>query len=95
MKKILKKTKAFITTVAIVMTLLLPITTNAQSGSDGFFSSSNMDDFDERTSWEFSAANQQFGQKDDDPQPTPLGSGLIIMTVAGASYVLLKNKKEE
>lgn len=92
MKKILRKTKAFITTVAIVMTLLLPITTNAQSGSDGFFSSSNMDDFDERTSWEFSAANQQFGQKDD---PAPLGSGLIIMTVAGASYVLLKNKKEE
>ncbi len=89
MKKILRKTKAFITTVAIVMTLLLPITTNAQSGSDGFFSSSNMDDFDERTSWEFSAANQQFGEK------TPLGSGLIIMTVAGASYVLLKNKKEE
>lgn len=91
MKKILRKTKAFITTVAIVMTLLLPITTNAQSGSDGFFSSSNMDDFDERTSWEFSAVNQQFGQKDD---PVPLGSGLIIMTVAGASYVLLKKKED-
>lgn len=89
MKKFSKQTKAFVIAAAMVVMLLLPTTSNAQTKMDGFFNSSDMSDFVDRTSWEFVVINQQFGNKE------PLGSGLIIMTVAGASYVALRRKKED
>ena len=89
MKKFSKQTKAFVIAAAMVVMLLLPTTSNAQTKMDGFFNSSDMSDFVDRTSWEFVVINQQFGTKE------PLGSGLIIMTVAGASYVALRRKKED
>ena len=89
MKKFSKQTKAFVMAAAMVVMLLLPTTTNAQTKMDDFFNSSDMNDFVDRTSWEFVVINQQFGNKE------PLCSGLIIMTVAGASYVALKRKKED
>ncbi|MBR4136964.1 MAG: hypothetical protein IKU05_00995 [Bacteroidales bacterium] len=89
MKKFSKQTKAFVIAAAMVVMLLLPTTSNAQTKMDGFFNSSDMSDFVDRTSWEFVVINQQFGNQE------PLGSGLIIMTVAGASYVALRRKKED
>ena len=89
MKKFAKETRAFIMAAAMVVMLLLPTTTNAQTKMDGFFNSSDMSDFVDRSSWEYVVINQQFGNNE------PLGSGLIIMTVAGASYVALKRKKED
>ena len=89
MKKFSKKAKAFIIAAAMVAMLLLPSTTKAQTKMDGFFDSSDMNDFVDRTSWEFVVINQQFGNKE------PLGSGLLIMTVAGASYVALRRRKED
>ena len=91
MKKFTKKSKAFVVALAmVVMMLLLPTTTNAQTKMDGFFDASDMNDFVDRTSWEFVVINQQFGNMD-----TPLGTGLLIMTFAGAGYAVLKRKKED
>lgn len=91
MKKFTKKSKAFVVALAmVVMMLLLPMTTNAQTKMDGFFDASDMNDFVERTSWEFVVINQQFGNMD-----TPLGTGLFIMAFAGAGYAVLKRKKED
>ena len=90
MKKLAKKAKAFIMAAAMAVTLLLPTTTNAQTKMDGFFNSSDMTDFMERSSWEFVVINQQFGMNAE-----PLGSGLLIMAVAGAGYAALKRKKED
>ena len=91
MKKFTKKSKAIVVALAmVVMMLLLPTTINAQTKMDGFFDASDMNDFVERTSWEFVVINQQFGNMD-----TPLGTGLFIMAFAGAGYAVLKRKKED
>ena len=89
MKKFSEKAKAFVMAAAMVVVLLLPMKINAQTKMDGFFNSSDMSDFVDRSSWEYVVINQQFGNNE------PLGSGLLIMTVAGASYVALKRKKED
>lgn len=91
MKKFTKKSKAFVVALAmVVMMLLLPTTTNAQTKIDGFFDSSDMNDFIRDSSWEYVVINQQFGVNSE-----PLGTGLLIMTFAGASYAVLKRKKED
>ena len=91
MKKFTKKSKAFVVALAmVVMMLLLPTTTNAQTKIDGFFDASDMTDFVRSSSWEFVVINQQFGNMD-----TPLGTGLLIMTFAGTGYAVLKRKKED
>lgn len=89
MKKFSEKAKAFVMAAAIVASLLLPVNSNGQTRMDGFFSSYD-DDSSNRTGWDFNVANQGFGQTTE----TPLGSGLIIMTIAGAGYALLKKKED-
>ena len=95
MKKLL-----YILPMVIVM-LLLPLTINAQWGrSDGLFSDYNDPYYNDRGGGSYvitfggsapgdsnSITNQTFDQ------PLPLGSGLIVMTVAGAGYALLKRRK--
>jgi len=92
MKKFSEKTKAFIITAAIVITILLPMTLNAQTKMDGFFTSYSNDGYTDRDNVSvsggfLSANNQTFGE-------APLGSGLIIMLAAGAGYALLKKKED-
>jgi len=73
--------------------MLLPITTNAQR-TDGFFSNSGNETYNDRgtacSSEGLNAYNQQFGEQIE----APLGSGLLIMVVAGAGYALLKKKED-
>ena len=101
MKKFAKKLKDFIILMAMAVTLLLPTTTNAQTKMDGFFASpSDTDGYYDRANNSGDFSNQTFGQGfgimgGNTPQnSTPVGSGLIIMTVAGASYALLKKKED-
>ncbi|MBO7469485.1 MAG: hypothetical protein J6T37_03085 [Bacteroidales bacterium] len=98
MKKFSEKAKAFVKVMAIVAVLLLPGKSIGQTNTDGFFSSYS-GDYAERTNSYDDVANQTFGQNYGlgmglgSPQhESPVGSGLLIMTIAGASYVLLKKK---
>ena len=90
MKKFSEKRKEFIIAAAIVMTMLLPMTTNAQTKMDGFFEWSGDDNYSNRdtsVSGDFiNAHNQSFGDN------APLGSGLLIMVATGLGYALLKKK---
>ena len=89
-------------TVAMAVMLLLPTTTNAQTKMDGFFtSSSETDAYSDRSNYTGDFSNQSFGQAfgimgGGSMQQTtvPVGSGLLIMTLAGASYVLFKKKED-
>lgn len=94
MKKFSKTAKAFIMASAMAVTLLLPTTTNAQTGMDGFFTNSANETYENRdggTSFDglLNASNQTFGENE-----SPLGSGLIIMFAAGAGYALFKKKED-
>lgn len=99
MKKHNKNLKEFVILAAMALTTLLPTTTNAQTKTDGFFSNSDYETYNDRGS-DFSmnglnAWNQQFGEHiGDKPNEGPLGSGLLIMAAAGAGYVLLKKKED-
>ena len=78
--------------IFLLVTFLLPITLFAQS--DGFFRVNDDDSYNNRASWtnptgEGGLNNQQFGQ----PVPGPLGSGLLILTAAGAGYAVLRRKR--
>ena len=91
MKKFSEKRKEFIIAAAIVMTMLLPTTTNAHTKMDGFFASSGNDYYNDRTSESgdfLNASNQTFGTTE-----APLGSGLLILVATGAGYALLKKKE--
>ncbi|MBQ6084426.1 MAG: hypothetical protein IJK92_08775 [Bacteroidales bacterium] len=92
MKKFSEKTKEFIMTAAIVVTLLLPKTSVAQTKMDGFFSNYSDDTYSDRGNFSASggfmnASNQTFGD-------APLGGGLLVMLAAGAGYALLKKKED-
>lgn len=97
MKVSRKKKKAILLSLAMTTMLLLPFGVSAQNGLfqrgiNGEASSTN-----EKTSLlgrqNMGATgiidNQTFGQE------VPLGSGLILLLTAGASYVVLKRKEDE
>lgn len=93
MKKTTKKKKLILS--VILAGLLLPMTTNAQSGgSDGYFRN-GMDSYENRDG---GLSNQTFGSESGGPQaPTdlvPVGNGLLIMFAAGAGYAMLKKKED-
>ena len=90
MKNFAKLPRAIITAAAIVVTLLLPMTTKAQNQIDGYFFKPSSDFTERDLSWEFVVVNQQFGANNE----SPLGSGLLILTAFGASYALLKKKED-
>lgn len=90
MKKFSEKTRAFVITLAIVITALLPMGLNAQTKMDGFFADYKNDGYTNRDAFTMSgdfinAGHETFGE-------TPLGSGLIILLAAGLGYVLIKKK---
>ena len=74
---------------AIVLSLLMligliPLTSFAQS--DGFIS--NDDDVFGRDAWVFTVNTQNFGA-------TPVGSGLLILGIAGAGYAVAKRRRSK
>ena len=81
--------KAMSIAVMIFLGLIAPLTTNAQS--DGFFRY-NEDTYDNRDAniniW--TATN---GIQNDDFGESPLGSGLLILTAAGAGYVISRRRR--
>lgn len=94
MNKTTQKMK-FLMLALVMAGLLLPMTTNAQSGgSDGFFRN-GMDSYENRDG---GLSNQTFGSESGGPQaPTdlvPVGNGLLIMFAAGAGYAMLKKKED-
>lgn len=87
-----KKTlKALVLSLAMALGLLLPTTTNAQDGMDGFFRSGgeNYENRDVNPSGSLSLGPTQY----ENPSEAPIGSGLLILTIAGAGYVALKKKE--
>lgn len=95
------KLKAMALSVAMACAMLSPCTLSAQS--DSFFRdggdysnrdagggaySLNNQQFGSDTNGGYNLNNQTFGQ-----DPAPLGTGLLILTAAGAGYVALKRKK--
>ena len=75
--------KAFALSLTMVLGMLLPMTTNAQS--DGFFRGGS-DNYDNRDS------GMELGGSTAE-NPTPVGSGLLVLTIAGACYVAWKRKR--
>ena len=74
---------------AIVLSLLmliglLPLTSFAQS--DGFIF--NEDEISDRDAWAFTLNTQNFGA-------TPVGSGLLILGIAGAGYAVAKRRRSK
>lgn len=97
-----KRMKKLLYILPMVTVLMLPLTINAQWGrSDGLFSDYNDPYYNDRGG---EALHIIFGGSSpgddvnigapDIEDPTPLGSGLIIMLMAGAGYALLKKKEE-
>lgn len=79
--------KAMSIAVMIFLGLIAPLTTNAQS--DGFFRY-NEDTYDNRDAINIWTANNGF-QHDD--FGAPLGTGLLILTAAGAGYAISRRKR--
>lgn len=75
--------KAFALSLTMVLGMLLPMTTNAQS--DGFFRGGS-DNYDNRDS------GMELGGSTAE-NPTLVGSGLLVLTIAGACYVAWKRKR--
>ena len=87
MKKSRLRIGALIMKIVIAVGLLMPLSSYCQGGkTDGFFSNSNTD-YENRANADVSVAitNDSFG--------APLGSGLMIMTVACVGYLLLKKRR--
>ena len=88
----MKKTttlKAFVLSLAMALVAIFPTTMNAQrSGSDGFFSGGGetYENRNDGVTWNGMVAQNPENQ-------APLGSGLLILTVAGVGYVALKRKR--
>ncbi|MBQ7533574.1 MAG: hypothetical protein IJT45_07820 [Bacteroidales bacterium] len=75
--------------LAMALGLLLPTTMNAQT--DGFFrgGGENYENRDVNPSGSLSLGPTQY----ENPSEAPIGSGLLILTIAGAGYVALKKKE--
>jgi len=91
MKNQSEKLKEFITFLAMAFLMLLPITTEAQSGTDGFFTSSANETYNDRNlpNSFLNASNQTFG----DNSEAPAGDGLLVMLAAGAVYTLTRRHR--
>lgn len=68
--------------------MLLPFAASAQR-SDSFFSGFEDDDYENRIAY-IGLGNQPFGT-----EPAPVGSGLLVLTVAGAGYAALRRKRSD
>lgn len=86
MKKNFTKIRVFVLGLAMAMTT----TTLFAQKSDGFFSSYNNED--NRDNEEISGEISVTPLTEDDS--APLGSGLLVMMATGASYVVLKKRRD-
>ncbi len=88
-----KTLKALMFTAVLALGMLMPTITNAQS--DGFFR--NQNDYenraDEGLSNEIFGENNTFGPAAPTNINAPLGSGLLIMMMAGAGYAVARRKR--
>ena len=67
--------------------IIFPTNLTAQR-SDMFFKAENEDIYDNRATEGFTLGNDPFGEK-----PVPVGSGLLVLTVAGAGYAVARRKR--
>ena len=79
-------TKALTMSLLVAIIMLLPFAASAQR-SDSFFSGFEDDDYENRIKF-LGLGNQPFGT-----EPAPVGSGLLVLTVAGAGYAALRRKR--
>ena len=84
MKK-LSNLKALLLSFMLVACFVLPM--NAQK-SDGFFRINNDDIYNDR------GEGISLGGAESE-NPTPVGSGIIVLMAAGAGYALLKRKEDK
>ncbi len=78
--------KALTMSLLVAIIMLLPFAASAQR-SDRFFSGFEDDDYENRIAF-IGLGNQPFGT-----EPAPVGSGLLVLTVAGAGYAALRRKR--
>lgn len=92
MKKEKNGVKATLLSLVMAAVLMLPMSLLAQK-SDGFFKSSNNDVYNNRDTEGISLGMTLDNPTTEDPTAeAPLGSGLLIMTVAAAGYALARRK---
>ena len=95
MDKLRKGTKAIALSVAMTALLSLPVGVLAQNGlfQRGAFTEAGRETevgmFCQRNEASGVINNQTFGQ------PVPVGSGIIVLLVAGVGYSVLKSKEDE
>ena len=81
---------------AIALVIMLGFTASAQRGTDGFFGSYYDDSYGNRGIGDLSLPTLQNEMSSDPtPDPTPLGSGLLIMTALGAGYVVYRKQRSK
>ena len=80
--------KALVLSLAMAVGMLLPMTTNAQS--DGFFRG-GYDSYNSRD--EININSNTGGGIQNDDFGAPLGSGLLILTAAGAGYAITRRRR--
>lgn len=98
MKQSKKPLKAFVLSVAMAALLSLPLTMNAQSGG-GMFGLGNKGAEQEENSGLMRGGYRSgegigLGGAENE-NPTPVGSGMAILTAIGAGYALLKRKEDK
>ena len=81
-----KTLKALVLSLAMAVGMLLPMTTNAQS--DGFFRGGN-DSYENRATIDDDGGMGHWGIG----ETVPVGSGLLILTFAGAGYAIARRKR--
>ena len=67
--------------------IIFPATLTAQR-NDAFFKIDNEDLYDNRATENVTLGNDPFGEK-----PVPVGSGLLVLTIAGAGYAIARRKR--
>ena len=87
MKRFLK----IFTLIALLSGLAAPFSVLAQRNDSWIYYDTEIDDRADFAETWGQLSILGFGQQ----SPSPLGSGFLIMTAAGAGYALLKRKKEE
>lgn len=85
----MKKTVSFIT--IILLGVIFPIVTHAQYGkSELFFRADNEDIYDNR---DLSLSLNINSGTGNDPFGAPVGSGLLVLTIAGVGYAIVSRKR--
>ena len=91
MKK-MKSLRSIISALVLAAVFILPNSLNAQS--DGFFRGGESDNYSDRASITVTGTEITLGgAQGENPDPAPLGGGLLIMLAAGAGYVVAKRKR--